>query len=164
MIQAKAQGVFSIRYILDHLGQQSVLALSGWRERAAYDLDSEAYTFVRKGRWNGIDFTYLLQSPRGTLALARRRRSLWREGLELEHAGRVYGFQQLHFWSHSCAVHDGERQVGTIRRHSVWARRMTVELPDEWPLPIQAFTLWLVLVTWNRYSAAGDATAATNAL
>ncbi len=158
MIKARAQDFSSLRYLLFHSGQESVLSLSHWRERATYVLGGEVYRFRREG-WGGIatiKARFLLNSPAATLALARRESGFWRDHLELEHAGRVYMFQQASIWANSCTVHDYGRHLGEIRQGNRWSREVTVELPDAWPLPLQAFTLWLVLGSWRRFTACGD--------
>ena len=44
--------------------------------------------------------------------------------------------------------------VGTIRRETWTSRKARVELPDELPLPVRVFVLWLVLLMWKRESDA----------
>lgn len=54
---------------------------------------------------------------------------------------------------------DGEGDTDTLGRiapESWFSRRATVDLPDDLPLPVQVFCLWLVLVMWNRAAAAAS--------
>jgi hypothetical protein len=32
----------------------------------------------------------------------------------------------------------------------VWTREATADLPRDWPMPIKAFVIWLVIVLWKR--------------
>ena len=68
--------------------------------------------------------------------------SLYREGEFRGDVGR-------HFF-----VLDGEHQVGAIFRKGMWSRRTYVDLPQDWPLPLQLFVFWLALVVWIREEAA----------
>jgi hypothetical protein len=46
--------------------------------------------------------------------------------------------------------------LGRIAPEGMLTRCTTVDLPDDLPLPVQAFCLWLVLVLWNRAAAAAS--------
>jgi hypothetical protein len=146
MVKAQAKGFFWVRYLVDYLGQESVLALSSWCQRATYALSGELFNFGREGFLVG---PYLLQSPSGTLALARRRWGTWRERIDLEYAGRVYRLSSPALLGFICDVHEGELRRGAIYRNGLLARRVTGELPEDWPLPVQVFTIFLALVIWR---------------
>jgi hypothetical protein len=32
----------------------------------------------------------------------------------------------------------------------VWTRRAAADLPPDWPVPIKAFIIWLVIILWKR--------------
>lgn len=51
--------------------------------------------------------------------------------------------------------HD-EAVLGRIAPEGLLTRCSTVDLPDDLPLPVQAFCFWLVLVLWNRAAAAAS--------
>jgi hypothetical protein len=46
--------------------------------------------------------------------------------------------------------------LGRIEPKGALTRRTTIDLPEELPLPMQAFCFWLVLVLWNRAAAAAS--------
>jgi len=47
---------------------------------------------------------------------------------------------------------DGAREIGSIAPESVWTRTAVVTLPDDWPLPLKSFAIWLTLLHWRRES------------
>jgi hypothetical protein len=46
-------------------------------------------------------------------------------------------------------LHDGQ-VVGTIYPDHAFTRKMTAELPEELPLAVQVFMIWLVILLWKR--------------
>lgn len=49
-----------------------------------------------------------------------------------------------------------EAVLGRIAPKGALTRKATIDLPDDLPLPVQAFCFWLVLVLWNRAAAAAS--------
>jgi hypothetical protein len=45
---------------------------------------------------------------------------------------------------------DGEHQIGSIVPEHPFSRSSVVTLPDNWPLPIKSFAIWLTIVHWRR--------------
>jgi hypothetical protein len=43
--------------------------------------------------------------------------------------------------------------VGTIARTGFFRAKRTADLPDDLPLEVQAFLIWLVLLVWRRQAA-----------
>jgi hypothetical protein len=52
---------------------------------------------------------------------------------------------------------DGDRRIGTLAPESRWTRRATANLPSDWPAPITAFVIWLVIILWKREAGAAAA-------
>ena len=53
-------------------------------------------------------------------------------------------------WRRGFVLMDGERQIGTMSPESMWTRSATADLPPDWPMPIKAFVIWLVIILWKR--------------
>ena len=45
---------------------------------------------------------------------------------------------------------ENDVEVGRIARTGFFTARSRAKLPDDLPLPLQAFLIWLVLTTWRR--------------
>jgi hypothetical protein len=55
-------------------------------------------------------------------------------------------------------VRSGDTEIGTLTPNSAWRRDAAVKLPEQWPLPLKVFVIWLVIILWNRdYNAAAGA-------
>jgi hypothetical protein len=61
-------------------------------------------------------------------------------------------------WRRAFELLDGERQIGAIAPESAWTRRATADLPPDWPAPITAFVIWLVIILWKRDANANAGT------
>ena len=53
-------------------------------------------------------------------------------------------------WRRGFVLMDGERRIGSMSPESMWTRRATADLPSDWPMPIKAFVIWLVIILWKR--------------
>jgi hypothetical protein len=69
----------------------------------------------------------------------------------LVHAGaKTYTLKVASWSGRSFALMENEVEVGRIARAGFFTARCRAELPDDLPLPVQAFLIWVVLVTWRR--------------
>jgi hypothetical protein len=68
----------------------------------------------------------------------------------IHYGGRDYTLRKPSAWRRAFVVLDGERQIGSIAPESAWTRRAIADLPADWPLPIRAFAIWLVIILWKR--------------
>lgn len=150
MLLGKPKRFFSADYSLfDGDREVALLDVSSWRERATLEIDGAAYTFAGQGVFGR---TFLLQRDDHTLATAEKP-SAFRNRFEVEHQGRRYQVEKAGFWRRDFAVLDNGRQIGSVRASGVFSRDVTVDLPADWPLPLQVFVFWLVLVLWKRQAA-----------
>jgi hypothetical protein len=66
--------------------------------------------------------------------------------------GREYTLRKPSIWRRTFVLMEGDRQIGSIAPDSAWTRRATVDLPADWPMPLKAFVIWLVIILWKRDS------------
>jgi len=67
------------------------------------------------------------------------------------HAGTKTYTLKLASWSgRSFALMENDVEVGRIARSGFFTARCRAEFPDDLALPVQAFLIWLVLITWRR--------------
>ena len=45
---------------------------------------------------------------------------------------------------------DGSRQIGSLAPTSVFIRAAAADLPDEWPVPVRMFIIWLTVILRMR--------------
>lgn len=124
----------------------ATLVLSDWRERAEITVGDVTHRVYRE-RAMGGDF--IIEAAGRELARATKR-SAFTHTIVIHYKGRDYTLLKPSVWRRGFVLMDGERQIGAITPESAWTRRATAELPSEWPTPITAFVIWLVIILWKR--------------
>jgi len=67
------------------------------------------------------------------------------------HAGaKTYTLKVASWLGRNFVLTENDVEVGRIARTGFFTARCRAELPDDLPLPLQAFLIWLVLITWRR--------------
>jgi hypothetical protein len=126
------------------------LKLSGWREAGEISLGDSSYTLASKG-FCGKAFTLGIGDEvfvRATLRGALQSR------YDVELDGVVYTLRRASGFCRTFSLYGPDGVIGSIRPEGAFTRRTVVDLPEDWPLPVRIFLLWLVLATWNREAAA----------
>ena len=130
-----------------HLARVDV---SGWREKGILTIDGMAYRVYREGVMHG---DFLLE--RDGIVLARATKpSAFRNRLVIRHDGRTYELAKASLWRRRYVVRSGNAEIGSLSPTSAWRREAAVKLPEQWPLPLKVFVIWLVVILWNRESSA----------
>jgi hypothetical protein len=126
------------------------LDLSSWRERAAITIGDSEHRAYRESALG--DFVI----EHGGQVLARAGKpSAFRNTMIVRHEGREYTLKKKSAWRRAFIVLDGEHEIGSISPTSAWRRDATVDLPAPWPLPLQAFVIWLAVMLWKREADSG---------
>ena len=120
------------------------------REKASIVLDGTRYTFANQ--LLGSDF--LLEADGEALARAQKRVlrrafdvTVGERSLALEVSGTLVMGGRY-------ALKEGGRLVGTLSKTPL-ARSGRAELPDDLPLPVQVWLLWIGLMMWRRERSGG---------
>ncbi len=116
--------------------------LSRWRERGAVSVAGVEYKVSRQG----VLFT--LEKAGSVLARAEDMRN-WT--FEIEHEGKRYTLKER--WRGKGVLYDGEREIGVVAREGIFTTRARVELPEELPLVLRLFVIWLTVLFWRRAPA-----------
>jgi hypothetical protein len=67
------------------------------------------------------------------------------------HSGaKTYALKVASWFARNFVLTENDVEVGRIARTGFFTARCRAELPDDLPLPLQAFLIWLVLTTWRR--------------
>lgn len=85
----------------------------------------------------------------GTAGVASRRSGL---GIE-EHDGEKTYRLKAEWFGPSFIMLDNGQEVGSLVPRGMFTRKTSVSLPDELPLPVQMFVIWLTL--YQRETDAG---------
>jgi hypothetical protein len=174
MLRAVPKGWFSYDFtVLDHAGQPVAQAdLSNWRERTKLEIGGthyEASTQRREAK------EFLLEDERGQrVAVVEKveppstwkdrflKSSEWKDRFPFEHGGNRYELRKES--TKACVItREGVGSVGSVRLEGGWfSRGWTADLPEELPLEVKVFLVWVVVVLWRRerVAAASGATSA----
>jgi hypothetical protein len=152
MLEAVPRGFLSNDYTLRSLdGSLAELDVSGWRERAEFELDGVPHRLYREGVLSGA---FVLERA-GEVAARAEKPSAWRARFVLHLQGRTLELRRLG-WGRRFGLFEEGREVGRIAPAGVFTRRARIELPAGYPLPLQLFLFWLVLVIWRRDRQSSD--------
>jgi hypothetical protein len=164
MLRAVHKSWFSHDFtVFDHTGQPVAQAdLSSWRERTKLDIGGTHYDASAQKR-EAKEF--LLENESGQrVAVVEKVEppSTWKDRFPFEHGGNRYELRKESTKAYVIA-REGVGSVGSVRLEGGWfSREWTVDLPEELPLEVKVFLVWVVVVLWRRerVAAASGATSA----
>lgn len=129
--------------------------LSNWRETAKIAVGEARYEAHRKG-WTSKDF--VLFKDDGRVIVTAEKPSSWRDRFLFEHNGNRYELKHESAWSSAFVLsRDGIGLVGSVRRKGFFKREWTADMPEELPLEVVVFIVWLVVILWKRAESAAAA-------
>jgi len=137
---------FSVMDGTDSVAQ--AVDLSWWRDEGELRIQDEIYTARRDKS------SYVLESASGVLARTERPRK-WRRELVIEHLGRRYTLRAKSAFRREFQLLDGPMKIGSISPEGLFTRSAAVELPRMFPLFLQVFIIWLVMMLWKQEDSVG---------
>jgi hypothetical protein len=140
-------------YVLDGARQVAVMDLSKWREQGLLMVEGTPYKVYRERLMSGA---FILETAGSVVVRAEKPSAFLRRFL-IEYQGRQFMLQAKSVFGREFTLFDGPSEIGSIAPEGIFSRRAEVRLPEELPLPLKAFILWLVLIIWNRDSDSGPA-------
>jgi len=130
-----------------------VLHTFGLKEKATLNIQGTTCQAYREHLMGG---DYILEEQGQSLARARKQ-SAFSSAFQVESPGHSYTLRKESLFGRTFVLMEDDRQVGLFKPEGVFTRKADVSLPDEMPLQVQVFVLWLVLVLWKRESDSGHA-------
>jgi hypothetical protein len=151
-MEAIATGIFNLKFRLVGQNQRLLgeLETSLWTSNGQLELEEGTYRLYREGWFSG---EFLLELNGEVIARATKP-SAFRNRFEIETPDRQLVLLKPSSINRRLIVVEGEKEVGSIYPLGVFTRRTHVDLPDAWPVPIQAFVFWIVFNVWKRANAA----------
>ena len=147
LIEAVPKSWWSNDYLLRSSdGSLALLDVSNWRERAEFEIEGVMYHLYREGLVRGA---FVLAGAGGIVVRAFKPSPL-RDGFEMELNGTSYALRKVSMFGRPFGAFRGDEQVGTISPLRLASRRAVIDLPADWPAPVQVFVFWLALVIWSR--------------
>jgi hypothetical protein len=153
MLIATPKRWFSWDFEVHEGGGQPVgdVRVSAWRERGAVTVGGIKYPVTREG----VVGAFTLAGAGGVLARAMKPSALHRM-FTLEHDGREYVLKATSAWGRNFALLDGEVQIGAVRPARLFGRQARADLPEDMPLEVRLFAIWLTLMLWKRQQQAAN--------
>ncbi len=130
------------------------------RERATITIGGARYTAAREGFMRGA---FYLAAGGRSLASAEKP-SVFQRLFTVRCRGRIYTLKPAAAFGRAYALTENEVAIGSIARQGFFGRKFDAELPDDLPLELKAFLIWLVIVLWRRQRRAGAAAATGGAV
>jgi hypothetical protein len=124
--------------------------LSSWREKGTLTVANSSCRVYREGLLSGA---FVLES-RGTVVARAHKPSAWTRRLLIEFGGAQFELKPESSFTRGFKLLKDERIVGTLSPASFLNRRINVELPEDLPLQLRAFVVWLTVLLWRREAAA----------
>jgi hypothetical protein len=122
--------------------------ISWWREKGVLTVRGSTYEVYREGLMSG---DFILESSGAILARAEKPSALYRS-FDLECGEKYYTLRAESAFSRKFVLMSEDRAVGWLSPDGLFTRRATVELPENIPLPVKVFIIWLVVILWKRES------------
>ena len=129
------------------------LIISWWREKGVLTIDGKSYQVYREGLASG---DFVLESP-DTIVARARKPSAFRRAFIVEHGERQYTLRANWPFRRAFQLLDGEMEIGSISPEGFLTRRAAVVMPQDMPLPVQVFAVWLAIILWKRDANAAAA-------
>jgi len=137
--------------VLDDRGIVADIDISWWREKGVPTVQGASHPVYRERLMSG---DFILESAGSILARARKP-SAFRRCFKVEHAGRQYTVRAQSAFRRTFVVLDGDIGIGSISPDGIFTRRASVDLPEDMPLPMRVFIVWLAVILWKRASDSG---------
>ena len=146
MLEATPHFPLSNRYRFFQEGAQvGTMRKSFWRRRAELVLPGATLHARARGVFR---LRFFLERDGQVVATAVQRNVL-RNDVDLELGGVTCLMQRRGLLARKFDVLSDE-PLGSIVRQGWVGKRALIDLPPEWPLPLQFFTYFIVVVIWNR--------------
>jgi hypothetical protein len=122
-----------------------------FRSRGSFVLDGRTFTMRRQHPFGA----FLLEQDEREIARAAPL-GMFDRGYEITF-DRKLTLKRPHPFSRRYVLHHGDLRIGELRPERMFGRASAVDFPDELPLAIRVFLMFLVVSAWRRQRAAAGA-------
>jgi hypothetical protein len=156
MLEMIPRSIFSNRFSFRTPDYALVeLDVSQWREVATFQLKGDTFAMYREGEWGGkfkLRGDFVLEQN-GKVIVRAAKPSVLTSTFSISTGAATFTLKRKFLIGRTFAVLQNGRELGLIRRAELLSRRTLVDLPADWPIALQVFLFWLVLIMWNRGNA-----------
>jgi hypothetical protein len=157
MLTAVPKSWFSWDFDIQDESRQSIaeVRLSNWLERGAISVPGMDCKVSRQS----VLGAFVLEQEGSILARAEKPNPFLREFI-IEHDAKTYTLKAWSAFRRAMVLYKDGIVVGKLVPESFLTRSIRVELPEDMPLVLGLFVIWLTLVLWQRDSGASDSNTA----
>jgi hypothetical protein len=120
--------------------------LSSWWEKGSLTVANSSCRVYREGLFFGA---FVLES-KGSIVARAHKPSAWSRKLVIEAGGERFELKPQSSFTRGFKLLRDNRVVGTLSAASFLTRKINVELPEDLPLQLRAFFVWLTVLLWRR--------------
>ena len=120
--------------------------VSWFREKGVLTVEGVQYPVYREHVLSGA---FILEFNGTPLARAEKPSALFRSFL-VEHGDKTYTLKAETALFRKFVLLDNDVEIGSITPAGPLVRRASVDLPDDLPLPVNVFLIWLTILLWKR--------------
>lgn len=132
--------------VMDGSAAVAEINMSWWSEKGAMTVEGREYPIHREGLVGGA---FLLEGDDAVIARAEKVSTLSRS-FEIVFNDRTYLLKRKSLIGRKYALVVGDAEVGSIAPMGIPTFRIKAVLPEELPLPVKVFLLWLVVLQRKR--------------
>ncbi len=154
MLRVESDSWFSWDFtILDGEREVAKLDQSWWSEAAEMEIEGESCRLYREGMMGD----FVLEAG-GEVSVRAEKPSALRNAFVVRHGDESFELEKESVWKQKYSLRRHGRDAGSIAKESWATSNLTADLPEDLPLRVRVFMVWLVLVLWKREndSAAGS--------
>jgi hypothetical protein len=128
-------------------------------EKASITIGGAGYRAAREGFMSGAFFL----AANDNRLVSAEKPSAFHRRFTVRSGSRTFTLSATAAFGRAYELSENEAHAGSIARQSFFSQKFSAELPDDLPLEVKAFLIWLVilLVRRQRRAAAGAAVAAS---
>jgi hypothetical protein len=146
-IEFAPKGLLMRQYTLRRDGAEvGRIDFGGIRQPASIVIGGATFHPARDGV---LRATFHLENNGTRLASAAPAGASYRR-FTVQAGARTYVLAVTSWSGRSFTLSENNAAVGTIARTGIFRTKSTADLPDDLPLEVGAFLIWLVLITWRR--------------
>ena len=140
--------------VLDEGRDVAEMDLAFWREKGVLSVEGIPYRVYREGLANGA---FILENQGGQMLAKAEKPNALRRSFLVEYEGRKLRLEAESPFGRAFVLRDDQGVIGTVKPDSFLSRRTTANLPEDFPLAVRIFLLWLVIILWRRDDGTGSA-------
>jgi len=111
-----------------------------------------SYNVYREGVMSG---KFILEGN-GTQLASAEKPSAFRRSFTVRRDDKIYTLQAESAFKRSFVLLEQDRPIGSIVPRGMFTRKATVDFPDDLPLSVHIFLIWLTVILWKRDAAAAS--------